>query len=61
MLTFIQNNKKVKIMDKRYSKIDQHLAQHFKYNGECLSSPPPITYPFLNLMISTNQEKGLKF
>ena len=24
---------------KRYSKIDQDLALHFKYNGACLSSP----------------------
>ena len=27
---------------KRYYIIDQHLARHFKYKGECLSSPPPI-------------------
>ena len=38
--------------NKRYSIIDQHLARHFKYNGECLSSPPPflggqIITPFL--------------
>ena len=29
-------------LNKRYSKIDQHLAQHFKYNGACLSSPTPF-------------------
>ena len=39
--------------DKRYSKTDQHLAQHFEYNSACLSSPPPflcsqIITPFLN-------------
>ena len=28
--------------DKTYFKIDQHLARHFEYYGECLSSPPPI-------------------
>ena len=27
---------------KRYSKIDQHLARHFKYNDGCLSSSPPF-------------------
>ena len=37
---------------KRYSKIDQHLTRHFKYNSGCLSSPPPflcsqIITPFL--------------
>ena len=50
--------------DKRYSKIDQHLARHFKYNGGCLSSPPPflssqIIIPFSNSMISNNQETSL--
>ena len=30
--------------NKRYSKIDQHLARHSVYNGECLSSPPPPFY-----------------
>ena len=40
---------------KRYSKIDQHLERHFKYNGVCLSSPPPflcsqIFIPFSNSM-----------
>ena len=44
---------------KRYSKIDQHLALHFMYNGVCLSSPPPflcsqIITHFSNSMISTN-------
>ena len=27
---------------KIYSKIDQHLVRHFKYNGTCISSPPPF-------------------
>ena len=49
---------------KRYSKIDQHLAWHFKYNGACVSSPPPflcsqIITPFSYSMISTNKEIGL--
>ena len=49
---------------KRYSKIDQHLARHFKNNVECLSCPPPflciqIITPFSHLMISTNQKTGL--
>ena len=26
----------------RYSKIDQHLVRHCKYNGAGLSSPPPF-------------------
>ena len=43
----------------KYSKIDQHLARHFKYNVAYLSSPPPFLYrqiitPFSNSMISTN-------
>ena len=51
-------------LKKRYSKIDQHLAWHFKYSGACLSSPPPfpssqIITPFSNSMISINQETGL--
>ena len=51
-------------LHKRYSKIDQHLSWHFKYNGGCLSSPPPFLWsqiitPFSNSMISTNQETGL--
>ena len=51
---------------KRYFKIDQHLARHFVYFAECLSSPPPfpcsqIITSFLNLRISINKEKGLKF
>ena len=50
--------------DKRYFKIDQHLARYFKYNGAGLSSPPPflcsqIITPFSNSMISANQETGL--
>ena len=50
--------------DERYSKIDQHLARHLKYDGVCLSSPPPLLYSqiidlFHNSMISTNQETGL--
>ena len=49
--------------EKRYFKIDQDLARHFKYNGGCLSSPPPficskIIAPFSNSMVSTNQETG---
>ena len=48
---------------KRYSKIDQHLARHFKYNGACLWSPPflcnQIITPSSNSMISANQETGL--
>ena len=48
----------------RYSKIDQHLARHCKYNGVGLSNPPPFLCspkitPFSNLMISANQETGL--
>ena len=31
-----------KIIVKKIFKIDQHLARHFKYNGACLSSPPPF-------------------
>ena len=27
---------------KRYFKIDQHLARHFEYYGECLLSLPPF-------------------
>ena len=51
-------------IDKRYSKIEKDIAQHFKYNGACLSSTPPflcrqIIVPFSNSMISTNQETGL--
>ena len=39
--------------------IDQHLARHFVYDVECLSSPPPflcsqIITIFLNSMISIN-------
>ena len=49
---------------KRYSKIDKHLAWHFRYNGACLSSPPlflcsQIVAPFSNSMILTNQGTGL--
>ena len=52
------------LQGKRYSRIDQHLARHFKYKGSCLSSPPPflcsqIITPSSNSMISTNQETGL--
>ena len=52
---------------KKYIKIDQHLARHFEFYVECLSSPPPlfqysqIITPFNNSMISTNQEKRLDF
>ena len=46
------------------SKIDQHLARHYKYNSACLSSLTPflcsqIITPFSKLMISTNQKTGL--
>ena len=46
---------------KRYSKIVQHLARHFNYNGAGLSSPPPFLCspkitPFSNSMISSNQQ-----
>ena len=49
---------------KRYYKIDQYLAWHFKYNGAGLSSPHPflcsqIITPFSNSIISTDQETGL--
>ena len=49
---------------KKYSKIDQYLARHSKFNVAYLSSPPPslcikIITPFSNSMISTNQETGL--
>ena len=56
----------IRIM-KRYFKIDQHLARHFDYYIECLSRPPPpflyshIITPFINSMISNNQEKRLDF
>ena len=51
---------------KRYFRIDQHLAWHFVHYVECLSSPTlflcgQIITPFLNSMISSNQEKGLAF
>ena len=51
-------------LKKRYFKKDQHLAQLFKYYVECLSSSHPfpcsqIIIPFLNLIISTNQQKVL--
>ena len=51
-------------LTKRYSKIDQYLARHIRYNGGCLSSPSPILCsetitPFSNSMISTNLETGL--
>ena len=51
---------------KKYSKIYQHLAWHLEYYGACLPSPPPflcsqIITPFLNSMISTNQETVLEF
>ena len=32
----------INILYKIFSKIDQHLARHFKYNGASLSSPPPF-------------------
>ena len=54
----------LKSFSKRYSKIDQHSARHFKYNVACLSSPSPflssqIITPFSNSMIFTYQETGL--
>ena len=52
------------VSEKRYSKIDQHLARHSKHNAECLSCPPPflcsqIITPLSHLRISTNQETVL--
>ena len=52
--------------NKRYFKIDQYLARHFVYYGECPSYPTPflcsqITTPFLNSFLSTNHEKGFEF
>ena len=50
-------------LEKIYLKIDEH----FVYNVECLSSPlslflcSEMITPFLNSMISTNQEKELEF
>ena len=49
---------------KRYYIIDQHLARHSKYNGECLSCPPTflcsqIITPFSHSMISINHKTGL--
>ena len=45
-------------LNKRYFKIDQQLAWHLEYYD-----PPPShavkNYPFLNSMISTNQEIGM--
>jgi hypothetical protein len=32
------------IRNKQYLKIDQHLARHFVYYGECFSNPPPFLY-----------------
>ena len=54
---------------KRYSKIDQHLVPHSKYNGECLSYPPPflfsqiITYlpPFLIQWSRPIRRQGCNF
>ena len=42
---------KSKCLSKRYYKIDEHLARHFKYNGACLSTPlslsmQPNNFPF---------------
>ena len=54
--------------NKRYFKIDQHLARHFDvYYVDSLSSPHPFLFtcsqitPFLYLKMSTNQEKRLEF
>ena len=49
---------------KRYSIIDQHLAQHFKNNSAGILSPLPflcsqLITPFSHLMLSANQERGL--
>ena len=30
------------VLNKRYSKIDQHLTRHFKYNGAGLLIPSPF-------------------
>ena len=51
---------------KRYFKIDQHLAWHFVFYVECLSSLTPficsqIITHFLNTMIFTNKEKKWNF
>ena len=51
---------------KRYFKIDLHLARYFMFYGACLSSPLLFLCsqkynPFVNSMISTNQEIGLEF
>ena len=49
---------------KKYFKIYQHLARHFKYNGWCLSSPPPFVFSEIITSFSnylTNQETGLSF
>ena len=57
-------NDKCLNLKKKYSKLDQHLARHFKYNSGCLSIPPPflcsqVITPFSNSMISTNKETEL--
>ena len=62
----LENTHPFESINKRYLKVDQHLARHFVYFGECLSNPPlflssQIITPFLNSMIYTNHEKGFSF
>jgi hypothetical protein len=51
-------------LNKRYFRIDQHLARQLKYNGACLSSPPSFLCSQIvtlssNSMISKTQDKEL--
>ena len=51
---------------KRYSKIDQQIARHFKYNGECLYHLLPvyatqIINPFLTSRFWANHDDWLIF
>ena len=63
--TFSQTNQNMHVgicPQKIYFKIDQHLARHFVYYVEYLSSHPPFLCSqiipfFLNSMICTNQKK----
>ena len=48
----------------RYSKIDQHLARHFLYYVERISSPPPflcsqIITPFLLIQEPSEKRVGI--
>ena len=47
-------------LKKRYYKIDQHLARHFKYNGTCLSMLSNIT-PFLIQWSPPIRKQGYDF